>query len=79
MKITVCIGSSCHVKGSRVVVEKLQELITKNNLDGKIELSGTFCLGKCQMGVCVMLDEKFYSVTPETVDGFFKDEVLSKI
>ena len=28
MKITVCIGSSCHIKGSRIVVEELQALIT---------------------------------------------------
>ena len=27
MKITVCIGSSCHIKGSRQVVEQLQYLV----------------------------------------------------
>ena len=46
MKITVCIGSSCHLKGSRQVVEKLQELIAEKELAGKIELAGTFCMGK---------------------------------
>ena len=45
MKITVCIGSSCHIKGSRQVVEQLQYLIRENNLDDKVELSGTFCIG----------------------------------
>lgn len=44
MKITVCIGSSCHIKGSRQVVEELQYLIAQNNLKDKIELSGTFCM-----------------------------------
>ena len=48
IKITVCIGSSCHIKGSRQVVEQLQYLIAKNNLNDKVELSGTFCMGKCQ-------------------------------
>lgn len=42
MKITVCIGSSCHIKGSRQVVQLLQELIEKNNLGDKVELGGTF-------------------------------------
>ena len=79
MKITVCIGSSCHIKGSRQVVERLQYFIQENNLDNKIELGGTFCMGKCQQGVCVTVDDKFYSVTPETVDEFFKNEVLAKI
>jgi len=78
VKIIVCIGSSCHIKGSRQVVEKLQNLISENNLNEKIELSGTFCLGKCQQGVCVTVDDEFFSVTPETVDKFFEDEILSK-
>ena len=78
MKVTVCIGSSCHIKGSRQVVEKLQELINDNNLGDKVELSGTFCLGKCQQGVCVMVDEEFHSVSPETTVEFFKNEILAK-
>ena len=79
MKITVCIGSSCHIKGSRRVVEQLQQMISDNKLEKKVELGGTFCLGKCQQGVCVMVDESFYSVSPETVSDFFASEVLAKI
>lgn len=79
MKITVCIGSSCHIKGSRQVVESLQALIAENNIGDKVELGGTFCMGKCQQGVCVTVDEAFHSVTPETVDGFFKEQVLAKL
>ncbi len=77
MKITVCIGSSCHIKGSRKVVEKLQALIAENNLGDKVELGGTFCLNQCQQGVCVMVDDKFYSVSPETAQEFFETNVLS--
>ena len=79
MKITVCIGSSCHIKGSRQVVERIQALIDENNLGDKVDLAGTFCLGQCQLGVCVTVDEKFCSVTPETVEEFFRDEVLAKV
>ena len=79
MKITVCIGSSCHIKGSRQVVEQLQALIAANKLDDKVELGGTFCMGKCQQGVCVTVDGAFHSVTPETVDEFFEKEVLAKV
>ena len=56
MKITVCIGSSCHIKGSRQVVERLQNLIHENSLNSKVDLAGTFCMGKCQEGVCVTVD-----------------------
>lgn len=79
MKITVCIGSSCHIKGSRKVVEALQALIAQNDLADKVELGGTFCLGNCQAGVCVTVNDDFYSVTPETVDEFFKTAVLERL
>ena len=79
MKITVCIGSSCHIKGSRQVVEQLQKLIAENNIADKVDLGGTFCLGNCQKGVCVMVDGEFHSVSPETVGEFFAVEVLAKV
>ena len=79
MKVTVCIGSSCHIKGSRQVVEALQSLIDEKNLGDKVELGGTFCMGKCQQGVCVTVDEEFHSVTPENVNEFFENEIVKRV
>ncbi len=79
MKITVCIGSSCHIKGSRQVVEQIQYLIKENNLDDKVELGGTFCMGNCQKGVCVTVDDTFHSVTPDSTKEFFEKQVLAKV
>ncbi|MDE5855323.1 MAG: (2Fe-2S) ferredoxin domain-containing protein [Ruminococcus sp.] len=79
MKITICIGSSCHIKGSRYVVEKMQNLIAENNLGDKVELGGTFCIGRCQQGVCIDVDGEFFSVTPDTVNDFFEKEVKAKV
>ena len=79
MKVTVCIGSSCHIKGSRQVVEQLQNLIAENKLEEKVTLSGTFCLGNCQQGVCVLVDDDFHSVSPETVGEFFANEIMAKV
>ena len=78
MKITVCIGSSCHIKGSRIVVEELQKLIAEHGIGNKVELEGTFCMNKCQQGVCVTIDNEFFSVTPESVGEFFQ-EVLKRV
>ena len=72
MKVTVCIGSSCHIKGSRQVVEKLQDLIKEADIGDKVELAGTFCMGKCQQGVCVSVDDSFFSVSPDSVNDFFE-------
>ena len=79
IKVTVCIGSSCHIKGSRRVVDQLQALISKNAREEKVELGGTFCMGKCQQGVCVTVNDSFHSVTPENVGEFFAKEVLAKV
>lgn len=79
MKVTVCIGSSCHLKGSRRVVEGLQYLIAENNLKDKVDLGGTFCMGNCQNGVCVTVDDKNFSASPDNLEEFFKTEILSKV
>ncbi|NCB74887.1 MAG: (2Fe-2S) ferredoxin domain-containing protein [Clostridia bacterium] len=79
MKLTVCIGSSCHLKGSRQIVEQLQALITENALEDKVELVGTFCLGACQTGVSVKIDETLVSLRPEDVNTFFEKEVITKL
>lgn len=79
MKVTVCIGSSCHIKGSRQVVEELQHLIADAELEDKVELGGTFCMGRCQEGVCVTVDGEFHSVSPDNVKEFFEKEVKGKV
>ena len=81
VKVTVCIGSSCHrhLKGSRQVVEELQYLINKNELEDKVELSGTFCMGKCgEDGVSVTVDGDYYAVKPEGVLDLFTDVIKKK-
>lgn len=79
MVITICIGSSCHLKGSRNVIQGLEKRIRENHLESQIELNGSFCTGQCEQGVCVKIDEALFSVTPDTVDTFFKDEVLRRV
>ena len=79
LKITVCIGSSCHIKGSRQVVEQLQYLIAENNLGDKVELGGTFCMGQFQNGVCVSVGDQIFSVSPETATSFFEENILKVI
>ena len=79
MNITVCIGSSCHLKGSRAVVEKLERLIFERGLKDDIALCGSFCMGQCQTGVSVRLDNTYFSLTPENTERFFIQTVLPKI
>ncbi|MCD7727201.1 MAG: (2Fe-2S) ferredoxin domain-containing protein [Ruminococcus sp.] len=79
MKVTICIGSSCHLKGSRQVVEALQNHVREANLQDKVELGGAFCIGNCQNGVSVTVDGVVHSVNPDNVDSFFENEIKSKV
>jgi NADH:ubiquinone oxidoreductase subunit E len=78
MKVTICIGSSCHLKGSRQVVEQLQQLVAESGLKNEIELCGSPCMGNCKEGVCVMVDGTTYSVFPEGAEDFFNKHLRSK-
>lgn len=81
MIIQICVGSSCHLKGSEQIVEQLQKAVADHNLEREITLAGSFCVGKCNReGVTIQVDDDVYTgVTPATFDIFFKEKVLDKI
>lgn len=81
MIVQVCIGSSCHIKGSHDIVELLKSAIEKNNLQDEITLAGSFCIGKCnRVGVTVQVDDEVYTgVTKENFNEFFNDKILSEL
>ena len=79
MKVTICIGSACHLKGSREIIEKLQKLVTENGLADKVDLNGAFCSGNCDHGVCVTVEDQLYSLKPEDTEEFFEKEILVRL
>ena len=79
MKVTICVGSTCHLLGSRTVVEKFQALVAENGLEDKVELSGKFCMNKCGEGVCVTIDGQTHIIQAAEAEDFFKREILAKV
>ena len=81
MTIKVCIGSSCHLKGSYEIVELLQKAVEEYRLEDKVTLAGSFCLGKCsRIGVTVQVDDEIYvGVTKEDFKGFWQENILNKL
>lgn len=79
MKITICVGSTCHLLGSKRVVDKFKELVSEHHLEDRVELAGKFCMGRCGAGVCVTIDGVTTSIQPENAEGFFVSEVLEKL
>ena len=78
MIIQVCVGSSCHLKGSADIVELFQNTIQEHGLKGEITLAGSFCIGKCnRIGVTVQIDDDIHTgVTRENFKEFFTEKVL---
>lgn len=79
--IQVCIGSSCHLKGSYEIVEAFKKAIDKNNIEDEVTLTGSFCIGKCNReGVTVQIDDEIFTgITEANFDTFFSENILKRI
>ena len=80
MIIKVCVGSSCYLKGSQDIVLLLQKAMAEHNLQDKITLQGSLCIGKCnRIGVTVQVDEEIHvGITTENFAEFFNHHILTK-
>jgi NADH:ubiquinone oxidoreductase subunit E len=81
MKIELCQGSSCHVKGAKKILELVKAAIKENKLENKVELAGTVCLGQCKSGGANMrIDGNIVAgVTEANFAEVFKTNVLDKL
>ena len=79
--IEVCVGSSCHLKGSPELVELLENAVKENHLEDEVVLSGRFCIGKCnRVGVTVTVnDEIFIGITRDNFRDFWENQVMKRI
>ena len=80
MVLKVCVGSSCHLKGSYDVIEKFKELLKKYEVEDVIELQASFCLGHCSEGVTVKADERcILNVNADNAEEIFINEILPSV
>lgn len=79
--VQICVGSSCHLKGSQEVVELMQKAVEEYNLDGDVVLVGSFCVGKCNReGVTVQINDDIHvGITTQNFKEFFKKNILNVI
>jgi len=80
MVLKVCVGSSCHLKGSYDVIEKFKEIIKKYNAEESVDLQASFCLGRCSDGVTVKADEELlFNINTDNAEEIFVKNIFSKI
>ncbi len=75
--ITICVGSSCSIRGSDDFAQTLQQCIVDEGLEGRVDMVGAFCMETCSKGVSVKVDERTFSgLCPEDARDFFYKEIL---
>lgn len=75
MIVRGCMGSSCYLKGSYKVVEKLKEI--RDKVPG-MKIYGSLCLGNCSKGICIEIDGEIVSgVNEENVKEIFLKKITT--
>jgi NADH:ubiquinone oxidoreductase subunit E len=78
--VTVCVGSSCHIKGAREVIMRFNELLKEHELEDKVELKGSFCMERCGEGINWQInDEPLTSSTVEDALKTFRAKIVEPI
>ena len=79
--VQVCVGSSCHLKGSAEIVELLERAVEEHGIQEDVVLTGSFCIGKCnRVGVTVQVnDDVHVGITVENFSDFFRNNILSLV
>ena len=79
--VQICVGSSCHLKGSQEIVELLESALKEHNIEDEVVLSGSFCIGKCnRVGVTVQVNDDIHvGVTRENFREFFNKNILEVV
>lgn len=78
MKIEICVGSSCHVRGSYEVVKNVEAFVKDQGLEQDIELKGCFCMGRCTEGVSMKVDGAVLQVSEDTVVELLSEKLREK-
>ncbi|WRS28206.1 (2Fe-2S) ferredoxin domain-containing protein [Oscillospiraceae bacterium MB08-C2-2] len=80
LELSVCIGSSCHLKGSYNVIQEFQQMIEENALHDKLDFKSTFCMKQCSnKGVSVSINGDIYDLLPGAAKEFFNSNVLAQL
>lgn len=76
LTIVICVGSSCHVRGSDEVAAAFEAIIEREQLADRVELIGAFCMDHCSMGVSVRVGDTVHGgILPADAEAFFDREV----
>jgi NADH-quinone oxidoreductase subunit G len=56
LKISVCTGTNCFLKGSQQILHELLDQVQKEGLQDRVDIRASFCFEKCDHGPTVSVD-----------------------
>jgi len=75
--VTVCVGSSCHIKGAREMIARFNDFLTEEGLEDNVELKGSFCMERCGEGINWQInDEILSSPSAEAGAEMFRKKIV---
>lgn len=78
--VTICVGSSCSVRGSDEFADALEQLIEKAGLEDRVRLVGAFCMEQCSKGISVKVeDQQYREIHFLEAESFFEKEILPRL
>jgi len=76
MKVNVCAGTNCFVKGSQNILHELLHQVEAEHLQDRVDINASFCFEQCHHGPTVSVDgQKIQWCTAQAA----KTEILQKL
>lgn len=80
MNVCVCVGSSCHLKGSYDIIQLMKQQLEQHGLNDRVNLSAAFCLGRCEQGVSIKVDDEIITgINADNFQQIFDREILGRL
>ena len=76
--LKVCRGTACHVRGSALILEKLEQKLGvtqgETTADGKFSIEKVACFGSCALAPVVVINDKVYGrMTAKKTEKIIED------
>jgi NADH-quinone oxidoreductase subunit G len=78
VRVSVCVGTSCFIRGSQTVLKKIADYVQDQALGHLVRVEATFCTENCDRGPMVTVGDKMiHKATPETAIAELKSQLAS--
>jgi NADH-quinone oxidoreductase subunit G len=78
VRVSVCVGTSCFIRGSQTVLKKIADYVQDRALGHLVRIEATFCTENCDRGPTVTVgDTMIFKATPEMAIAELTNQLAS--